>query len=88
MPNSCSSISKRLNLENWKSSEKRRGNNKTRQEVDDILAAITFVDDSSSLDKLPRYCVDNLGDILIMRMERGEFAILLSKLDKIQGEHY
>ena len=73
-----------LNLENWKSSVKRRGDNKTRQEVDDILAGITFVDDSSSLDKLPRYCVDNLDDIPIMRMERGEFAILLSKLDKIQ----
>ena len=75
-----------LNLVNWIHPVKRRGDDKTKMDVDDILANITFVDDSSALEKLPRYCIDNLEDIPIMRMERGEFAVLLSKLDKLRDQ--
>lgn len=69
---------------NWKSLVKRRGENKFKIEIDDILSAITFADENGFLDKLPRYVVENLDDIPIMRMERGEFGILISKLDKLE----
>jgi hypothetical protein len=74
-----------LLLSTWKCPAKRRGENKSKQEIEDILSAITFVDENLSLMKLPRYVVDNLDEIPIMRMERGELAILISKLDKIDN---
>lgn len=73
-----------IKLENWKPSTKRRGENKAKQELDDIMTAISFVDENSSFNNLPRYVVENLDDVPVMRMERGELAILLAKLDKIE----
>jgi hypothetical protein len=77
-----------IKLENWKSPPNRREKgdkeNKTRQELDDIMLALTFIDENSSFNRLPRYSVDNLEDIPIMRMESGEFAILMTKLDNLE----
>ena len=73
-----------LGLANWARPVKRRGDNKTKQEIDDIFTAITFVDESAGLLKLPRYVVENLDELPLMRMEKGEFAVLVAKLDKIE----
>ena len=73
-----------VGLTNWNRPVKRRGDNKTKQEIDDILCAITVVDESLSLNKLPKYVTDNLDDIPVMRMEKGELAILISKLDRLE----
>ena len=76
-----------LKLENWKSPPNRREKgdkeNKLRQELDDIMSALTFIDENASFTRLPRYSVDDLENIPIMRMESGEFAILMTKLDKL-----
>jgi hypothetical protein len=72
-----------LNVNNWKCPAKRRGENKTKQEIEDILSVIAFVDENNALLQLPRYVVENLDDVPMMRMEKGELAILISKLDKI-----
>ena len=73
-----------LSLPSWSRPVKRRGDNKLKQEVEDIIAGLTLVDENEALLRLPRYAVENLDDIPVMRMERGEFAILVSKLDKIE----
>lgn len=57
--------------------------NKSKQEIEDIMSAITSVDENSSLNKLPHCCVESLDDVPIMRMEKGELAILISKQDKM-----
>ena len=73
-----------LNLESMKCLVKWSGDNKAKQEVEDILTAVTVVDEKYALIKLPHYSFDNLDNLPLMRMERGEFAILISRLDKIE----
>ena len=73
-----------LGVANWSRPVKRRGENKSKQEVDDILCALSFIDESVGLSKLPLYVTDNLEDLPLMRMEKGEYAVLISKLDKIE----
>jgi hypothetical protein len=58
-----------LVLPNWTRPIKRRGDNKSKQDIEDMFGAVSFVDECSAL---PRYVTDNLDDIPIMRMDRGE----------------
>lgn len=75
-----------LNVDKWTKPAKRRGDNKTKQEIEDIITSLTFIDENLLLDKLPRYATDNLDCLPLMRMERGEFAILVSKLDLLNDK--
>jgi hypothetical protein len=48
------------------------------------MTALLFIDENTAFTQLPRYAVENLDEIPVMRMERGELEILISKLDKIE----
>jgi len=70
-----------LKPDKWIRPPMRRGENKVKHDLDDILSTVTFLDEKIYLSKIPIYATDNLDIVPMFRMERGEFAILISKLD-------
>src|ERR1051325_7408423 len=76
-----------LNIDKWVKPPTRRGdNNKRKHDLDDILLQLGLADEGGYLTRLPKYVVDNLDNIPIIRMERGEFAVLVSKLDRLSDD--
>jgi hypothetical protein len=75
-----------LKLDKWTRPPTRRGDNKRKHDLEDIMTQISLLDEGGFISKLPKYVVDNLDNIPLVRMERGEFAVLVSKLDKISDE--
>ena len=70
---------------NIKLPPKRRGtnDNKCKLDLEDIINMFQAVDESSSLDKLPRYATDNLDELPITRMDTGGLSVVMAKLDSI-----
>jgi hypothetical protein len=72
-----------LKTDKWIRPPVRRGDNRLKRDLEDILAQVTLIDELGLLARLPVYVVHNLDDIPMIRMEHGEFAVLVSKLDKL-----
>jgi hypothetical protein len=75
-----------LKLDKWTKPPSRRGDNKRKHDLEDIIAQITLLDEGGLLNSLPKYVVDNLDNVPMIRMERGEFSVLVSKLDKLSDD--
>lgn len=75
-----------LKLDKWLRPPSRRGDNKRKHDIEDILSQIALMDEGGHIARMPRYVVDNLDNIPLIRMERGEFAVIVSKLDKLSDD--
>ena len=75
-----------LKLDKWTRPPSRRGDNKRKHDLDDIIAQITLLDEGHLINNLPKYVIDNLDNVPLIRMERGEFSVIVSKLDKLSDD--
>lgn len=75
-----------LKPDKWIRPPPRRGDNKLKHDLDDIIAAHGAMEERGLLAKLPKYVIDDLEDAPTLRMERGEFAVLVSKLDRLSED--
>ena len=70
----------KLQLENASRISKRRnGDNRRLQELDDILKVLSFLDETSCLDNLPRYVTDDYKRTPTARLEAGDMFLFLTK---------
>lgn len=63
----------------------RHGDKKKQSEVNDILNIITVLDEKKELSKLPTYVTDNTENIPSVRIEDGDLAYLMTKINKLEG---
>ena len=75
-----------LKLDKWIRPPARRGDNKVKNDIDDILGQFHVLDERGLFASVPKYATANLDELPMIRMERGEFAVLVSKLDKLGDE--
>ena len=57
---------------------------RTVKEIDDIIEAVSLLDEKNLLEKLPRYVIDNTDSIPTMRLEKGELNYFLSQVRQIR----
>ena len=82
--NDCEKL--KIDKDKWSLPPARRGGNRAKHDLDDILHTLNMLDENGLLSNLPKYAVDNLDNVPLIRMERGEFAVLVTKLDKLSDE--
>ena len=63
--------------------ERRGGEMRTINEIDDIFVLIAFMDERNLLIGLPVYVADNPDNMPSMRLYEGDLRILMSLLDKL-----
>lgn len=76
----------KLILPNWNKPNQRRGDNRKKSEIDDIYSALACADENGRMKDLPKYVVMDINTIPIIRLEKGEFSVIVSKLDSIFSE--
>ena len=64
-------------------SNQRNDNNRGLQELDDILKVLSFLDETSCLDKLPRYVTYDYKKMPTARLEAGDMFLFLTKIDRL-----
>lgn len=62
----------------------RHGDGRTTREVDDILAIIQQLDESTSLQYLPRYVTDNTDRVPSIKLDDGDLRLVVNKLSKME----
>lgn len=62
----------------------RQGDKQFVNEIDDILNAITILDEHKSLNKLPVFVTHDTNKIPSMPLDEGEYSCLLNKIDKLE----
>ena len=75
-----------LKIDKWVRPPVRRGENKSKSDIDDILGQMNLLDERGLFNSVSKYATCVLDELPMIRMERGEFAILVSKLDKLGDE--
>ena len=63
----------------------RHGDKKMANEVKDIAGIITNLDEHNVVKLLPIYVTDNTERIPSVKLEDGDLAFLLAKIDKLEG---
>jgi hypothetical protein len=63
--------------------ERRLGEMKTTNEVDDLSAMISFIDERKLLDDLPQYVSDNLDNMPSTKIFEGDMKRFMTILEKI-----
>ena len=63
----------------------RHGDKKMANEVKDIAGIITDLDEHNVVNSLPIYVTDNTERIPSIKLEDGDLAFLLAKIDKLEG---
>jgi len=66
--------------------ERRGGEMRTVNEIDDIFVLITFMDERKLFDSLPVYVADNPDNMPSMRLFEGDLKILMSLLEKMNDK--
>ena len=66
--------------------ERRAGEMRTINEIDDIFALIAFLDERKLLSRLPLYVSDNPDNMPSFRLYEGDLKILMSKLDMMNDK--
>lgn len=65
---------------------KRRDNvNKSSNDIDDILSALSFLDEQRHLGKLRKYLSTSPDKMPAVRLAEGDLAVLLHKVDKLEN---